>query len=94
MATFSKEVDVVGAATYPATPQVLIPFTPEDVLVLVEHPTLAIYVSFDGTTDAGKLTPGICVALEWHQHVSKVWLRVDSAASPGPIIARVISEDY
>lgn len=94
MAQFSALVNVAGLAAYPPSPQVTVPFTPKAILIVDEHATEPVFVSFDGKEDHGRLTPGVLPAVEWHQRSPFVWLRPSSAGTASPVNVRIMVEDY
>lgn len=73
----------VNATTY-GNPKLTLDWETDQITVLNESSTAAdvVYVSFDGTTNAGKLIPGICQSLTWlFTKRQKVFLKLNSAGS-------------
>lgn len=74
-------------ATYPATPQLGSSEGPLfDQITIVNTSALAadaVYISFDGVTDHGKLVPTLTQGLTYTQKRRKVFLRLETA--PGPV---------
>ena len=76
----------VNSTSYPAaaSPQVSLDWETDQITVLNESSTASdiVYVSFDGTNNAGKLIPGIAQSLTWlFTKRQKVYLKLDSAGS-------------
>lgn len=87
----TQTVDVSGAASYPTTPQVTVPFTPRELLVIVEDATDDVFVSFDGTNDAAHMVPGFgSQALKFKEPGARVWFRRGTVVAP--TMVQVISE--
>lgn len=74
----------VNATTY-GNPKLTLDWETDQITVLNESSTAAdvVYVSFDGTTNAGKLIPGICQSLTWlFTKRQKVYLKLASGVGP------------
>ena len=73
----------VTATTYPTTAQVVQTWEPDSIMFVVASTTATdlIYVSFDGTADAGVLRPGITGAIAWLSKRTSIWLRLGPAAT-------------
>jgi hypothetical protein len=94
MSAYSTSVDVAATASYPTTAQVIIPFEPKRITVVVEESDAGegAHVSFDGANDAGVLIQGMpSQGLVFDQRVTKVWLK-RFAAGAGTITVRVMAE--
>lgn len=91
MSIYSLAVDVSAQNAYQAAPDVVVPFMPLSIVVVNEHLTAQVAVSFDGTNDHWVFTPGTPGAgLRFSQRVSKVWCRRVGAGAN--IIMRVEAE--
>jgi len=83
--------DIHTTTAYPATPQVDLGTQVVDVGVVNESPATIVYVSFDGTHDAGRINPAAIRSVIWDQPIQRVWLRV--ANDPGtPVDVTVMAE--
>ena len=76
----------VASTSYPvaASAQVSLAWETDQITVLNESSTASdiVFVSFDGTTNAGKLIPGIAQSLTWlFTKRQKVFLKLNSAGS-------------
>jgi len=87
-----QTANVSGLSAYPASPQVTIPFDPTGVLIVNEHATEVVFISFDGTNNHGKLIPGTMSAVEWKYRGRKVWIKPTSSGTASPVNVSVISE--
>lgn len=94
MAIARSVTDLAAVTAFPSTPQVTLEFTPRTIMVVNEHATESVDVSFDGTTVHGKLTPGTLDAgMVFEQRVRRVWLRRSSSSgSPTGVNTQVIAE--
>ncbi len=91
MSMFNELVNAHVTPTYPdaASPQVVIPFEPKRIQLILEDTADSAFVSLDGVNDHVHLIPGLGpVVLE--QRVTKLWLRVPAGADPVDI--QVIAE--
>jgi hypothetical protein len=72
----------VTLTTYPTNPQVTQTWEPDSIMFVVASTTAAdlIYVSFNGTSDAGVLRPGVTGAVAWQSKRTNIWLRLGPAA--------------
>lgn len=96
MATFQTVLTLDSVGAYPAlnAPSVTFPFIPKTITVIAEGPVGAgFYVSFDGTTDAARVSPGTPSAglVFERQHVTRMWLKRQQAATG--IVAQIIAEE-
>ncbi len=83
MSVFSQVVNAHGVTTFPATPQVVIPFQAKSIAVVLEDDTDDAFVSFDGENDHGHLVPGTPAAgIMYEQNVTKVWVRAPAGTDP------------
>lgn len=73
----------VTSTSYPTDAQVSVTWEPDSLMFVVASTTSTdlIYVSFDGTADAGVLRPGITGAIAWQSKRTHVWLRLGPAAA-------------
>lgn len=89
MSAFMKTAAAAGA-TYAANPDVVIPFEPSYMYLSVTSTTNA-YFSFDGVNDHGFLRGGTNqtqnLNLMVRTRATKVWLRQDSGAVTGIVMA-------
>lgn len=88
--------DLAAVTSYPTDPQVEITeFTPTSVSVVNEHASAPVYVSFDGSTDAGLLTPGKPSAgMQWGGGAGqmKLWFKRAAGTYTGAITCSVMAE--
>ncbi len=87
MSLQTNRIDVSAVAAYPGTAQVIIPFEPRLIQLMFEGATDGAFISFDGTTDDLRLTPGIGVTLE-QRSIRQMFLKRDGAGG----IVQVITE--
>lgn len=93
-AIFRISVDVSGQAAYPAAnaPQVVIPFEPKTIMILLEDTTDDAFASFDGSNDHLHMVPGTPGAgVRFEQRTRNVWLRRGAAGTPATNV-QVIAE--
>lgn len=92
MSAYQQLVDLIAAGTYPATPQVSIPFDIGSLGVVNEGTTEIVFISFDGQNDHGRLHPTYNPSAIWDRQsgTRKVWLR--STAGGAPVSANVMIE--
>ncbi len=83
------DVNIKANVTYPATPQVTLATRPTSIAVYTRHPTALVYVSFDGTNDAGIIDPAVIAGMDWDESFFEVYLHVD--ADPGVPVDVVVS---
>lgn len=88
MSLQTDRVDVSAVTTYPGSAQITIPFEPRKIQLMYEGTTNGAFVSFDGTADDIRLTPGIGVMLEGHS-IDQMFLKRDGA---GGDFVQVITE--
>ncbi len=82
-----NRVDVSAVAAYPGDPQIIIPFEPRKIQLMFEGTSDGAFISFEGTADDIRLTPGIGVTLEGHS-ISQMFLKRDVAG----VTVQVITE--
>lgn len=77
-----SSVDVTSTS-YPTDPQVTYGYEPDNIMIVVASSTATdlIYVSFDGTNDAGVIRPGLTGAIAWNSKRTAVWLRLGPAGT-------------
>lgn len=83
-----QTVDVTATVAYPATPQVVLGFTADSLILMDEHATARIYVSYNGTVDHRVLIPNTPLwALAEERRVQKVWIRREAGVLWAPSTA-------
>lgn len=95
MATFQTTLTLDAVGAYPAAnaPSVTFPFIPKTIMVIAEGPVGAgFFASFDGVTDAARLSPGTPSAglVFERQHVQKMWFKRQQAVTG--VVAQIIAE--
>ncbi len=77
-------VTVTGVLTYPAQPQVVFG-SPRRIAAANDHTSEYVYISFDGVTDAVRLSPAAQgyadVEVEFDDFYERIWVRT----GPGPV---------
>jgi hypothetical protein len=92
VSVFSQVVDVDGQVAFPTTPQVVIPFRPGSILVVLEDADDDAFLSFDGIADHWHLQPGqASEGVRFDQKVTQVWLR-EGTSGASPTNVRVTAE--
>jgi len=90
MSVFQQTVNVFADTSYPADPQVVIPFEAKSVSIVNEDLDDNTWISFDGVNDHGHLIRGN--GITYQQRVDKVWLRRGSGAATSPTNVSVTAE--
>ena len=80
MSQHSSLVTLTSVSTYPANPQVEVPFVPDTFFVRVESGSPGVYVSFDGVNDFLHVVP-LDALVPLPCKVRAVWLREDGAGA-------------
>jgi hypothetical protein len=81
-----QTVDVTAIEAYPVTPQVVLAFTADSLILMDEHATARIYISYNGTVDHRVLIPNTPLwALAEERQVQKVWIRREAGAFVGTV---------
>lgn len=96
MAIYTQRFNVFGVATYPTDAQVVIPFTPRSIKLILEDTTDDAYVSVTGDNNAPgaheevHLVPAV-PGVPLMQQVTKLWLK-RGAAGTDTTYVQIIAE--
>jgi len=89
MSMFGANYDLAVTGSYPTVPQVVLPFTPNEVAFQNKSPVATMFVSFDGVADDIELVAGsISEGKVTRTRAMKFWLRALPAGTP-PVVMRV-----
>lgn len=84
-AVYCQTFDIHTQTSYPTNPQVDMTQGPSSVAVIVETSGAVVFVSFDGTNDAGRINSDVLASITWNDYPGhRVWLKV--ANDPGTSI--------
>jgi len=87
-------VNVSLVETYPASPQVSIPFVSRSTSVLSRHPSAIVYFSLDGIVDAGVIDSSRTAGLDFGTPTQSIWIRREAGeVSPEDVLVDVSAED-
>jgi hypothetical protein len=87
-------VNVSLVETYPANPQVSIPFVSRSTSVLSRHPSAIVYFSLDGIVDAGVIDSARTAGLDFGTPTQAIWIRREAGeVSPEDVLVDVSAED-
>ena len=79
-------VDLTAVTDYPATANVVLPFTADTIILYDDHATARIYVSYNGTDNHRVLIPNTPMwALGEDRNVQKIWLKRETGAFVGTV---------
>lgn len=81
-----QTVNLTDTVAYPVTPQVVLAFTADSVILMDEHSVARVYVSYNGTVDHRVLVPDTPLwALAEERQVQKIWLRREVGVFAGTV---------
>lgn len=87
-------VNVSLVETYPASPQVSIPFVSRSTSVLSRHPSAIVYFSLDGIVDAGVIDSSRTAGIDFGTPTQAIWIRREAGeVSPEDVLVDVSAED-
>ena len=87
-------VDVSLTETYPANPQVSIPFVARSTSVLSRHPSAIVHFSLDGIVDAGVIDSSRTAGLDFGTPTQAIWIRREAGeVTPEDVLVDVSAED-
>lgn len=87
MSTYALEVDLNAVAAYPATPQIVVPFQPDVLMMRVSDGAIDVHVSLDGTQTFAILKPGDINNLQVECKNKQIWLKEASAGACKALIS-------
>lgn len=91
MAAYQLRLDLSAVAAYPGTPQVILPFQPHSVAIVIEDDPASATdaaVSFDGSTDHATLIGGRpSASLYWEPaRFTRIWLKAYTTGATSVVV--------